>query len=76
MHERVTTEFLKDGDYTHIVYVLNTANLGINDDQNLLREVLKYNQDKPIIFILNKMDMLDVEAGESIEKRIITLKSI
>ena len=68
LHERVTTEFLKDGDYTHIVYVLNTANLGINDDQNLLREVLKYNQDKPIIFILNKMDMLDVEAGESIEK--------
>lgn len=74
LHGQVTEDFLENGDYTHIVYVLNTTSLGINDDQRLLQKILKYNQDKPIIFILNKMDMLDVEAGESIEETYYNVK--
>ncbi|HDR6309416.1 TPA: dynamin family protein [Bacillus cereus] len=68
LHGKVTSDFLKKGDYTHVVYILNTTSLGIFDDQKLLTEILKYNQNAPVIFVLNKMDLLDVEAGEEIEK--------
>ncbi|MEC4630255.1 GTPase, partial [Bacillus safensis] len=49
-------------------------NWGIFDDQKLLKEILKYSQDAPVIFVLNKMDLLDVEAGEEIEKTYYNVK--
>lgn len=68
LHGKVANDFLEKGDYTHVVQILNATGLGIFDDQRLLQKILKYNQDAPIIFVLNKMDVLDVEGGESIEK--------
>lgn len=74
LHGKVTSDFLKKGDYTHVVYILNITNWGIFDDQKLLKEILKYSQDAPVIFVLNKMDLLDVEAGEEIEKTYYNVK--
>jgi hypothetical protein len=43
---------------------LNATSLAIDDDVALLQKVLKHANGKPIIFILNKLDQLDIEANE------------
>ena len=53
-----------------VIYVLNASQIGINDDQLFLLKIiqfLKTDENKKIIFILNKADILDEEKGENIE---------
>lgn len=50
-----------------VIYVLNTEQLGTNDDRKLLDLLHKKIDEKKvnkIIFILNKIDLLDIEKGE------------
>ncbi len=53
-----------------VIYVLNTEQLGINDDRSLLVLLRKKMAEKPmgqIVFVLNKIDLLDLERGERVE---------
>lgn len=72
-HAITTMGYIKDTKRNPIIiYVLNATQLGINDDQGLLREISeimaqggKQSRDR-FIFILNKADVFDVGKGESI----------
>lgn len=70
-HSTTTLERLQKGDFHHIFYVINAANMGTDDDRSLLTSVLqqvsKERWSYDITFIINKMDEIDVEANESIE---------
>lgn len=77
-HEKLTMEVINDGNFGLVLYVLNATQLGVNDDHSLLDKILqsfKKHQDKEIIFLLNKADMLDAEKGESIEKVLANVKA-
>lgn len=81
-HERVTMSFIQDS-YRNplILYVLNASQLGINDDQNLLRLVAqtmarggKQSKDR-FIFAVNKMDNFDPENGENVSAALERVKA-
>lgn len=62
-----TLEKIKGGLF---LYVLNATQLGIYDDRNLLTTLkclTEEDKNKKILFVLNKIDQLDEEKGESIE---------
>lgn len=69
-HRRVTEGLLKSGGYGMILYLLNAAQIGVNDDANfldLLAELDKSeDRHRRIIFVLNKADQLDPEKGEDL----------
>lgn len=72
-HEKLTMEVINNGHYGLILYVLNATQLGVQDDRNLLEDIfssLSKHEDKEIIFLLNKADMLDPEKDEHIGKAI------
>lgn len=63
-HEDTTKEFLHHIKRGLIVYVLNATQMGINDDQRLLRMIVEYQKKCPdvnVVFALNKVDLLDEE---------------
>lgn len=70
-----TTQNILTADYKPMVlYVLNGTQLGINDDDSLLRDVAqqmnsggRQSKDR-FIFVLNKADAFDPEKGESVER--------
>jgi ribosome biogenesis GTPase A len=69
-HARLMLEAVRTVSFDVLCYVLNAGQLGTHDDHMLLqqlREELKAKPDQPIYFILNKVDLLDPEKGESIE---------
>lgn len=68
-HAKATNQFIKDGKYGLVLYVLNATQIGVNDDFYLLNELQKLHsrhdrKHKKIIFLLNKIDVLDCERGE------------
>lgn len=69
-HRRVTEDLLKSGGYGLILYLLNAAQIGVNDDAtflDLLAELDKSeDRHKRIVFVLNKADQLDPEKGEDL----------
>ncbi|MCF5776801.1 hypothetical protein GIV40_06855 [Pseudomonas poae] len=69
-HARLTLEAIRNVSFKALCYVLNASQLGTRDDRLLLeqlREELAAKPAQPIYFILNKVDLLDPEKGESIE---------
>ncbi|KAF0811001.1 hypothetical protein A167_00033 [Alcanivorax sp. S71-1-4] len=72
-HQRVTMGYIQNSrENPLIIYVLNAQQLGISDDNNLLRLVAeemhkggKQGRDR-FIFVVNKMDVFDPEKGEDI----------
>ncbi|WP_119395062.1 dynamin family protein [Salinibius halmophilus] len=81
-HQRTTLGYIQDSARNPlIVYVLNATQLGINDDQQLLRLVAdtmekggKQSRDR-FLFVINKMDEFDPEKGESVEKALENVKA-
>lgn len=68
-HSQRAFEALRNTELDIVCYVLNAGQLGINDDQQLLAQLRKELEGKPgteLIFILNKVDLLDPERGESV----------
>lgn len=58
-----------EGEYDKILYLLNSTQLGTEDDVVLLnnvKELLKKKGDLPIYFIVNKVDEFDNNSNESI----------
>ncbi|GEN81834.1 hypothetical protein SLU01_01460 [Sporosarcina luteola] len=70
-HSTITLDRLKEKNYDHIYYVLNATNMAADDDRALLKRVLEHipedRWEQDITFIVNKVDELDIEAGESID---------
>ena len=70
-HSEVAFEALRNTNLDVVCYVLNASQLGITDDQQLLSELKSVLKTKPateLIFILNKVDLLDPERGESVQR--------
>ena len=75
MHQKTTTSLLDQHKYDLVLYVLNATQLGTEDDQVLLDYVLKKiksnnQREIELIFVLNKIDAFDIDAGESIEQAV------
>nr|WP_314741316.1 dynamin family protein [uncultured Haemophilus sp.] len=71
-HKALTEEILKDGNYGLVLFMLNSTNLGTNDENDLLQLVqsaLKNSPNKKIVFLLNKKELL-----ENIEETITRVK--
>lgn len=81
-HERVTMSYIQDSQRNPLIlYVLNASQLGINDDQHLLRLVAqtmnrggKQSKDR-FIFAVNKMDNFDPESGENVSAALERVKT-
>jgi 50S ribosomal subunit-associated GTPase HflX len=68
-HAQAMRSILHSKEYGLILIVLDATNLNTNDEFTLLEDVKKADQNrrKKVIFVLNKVDCLDEERGESLE---------
>lgn len=68
-HRNITYNFLKNNKVKNLIYILNATQLGVNDDRNFLLDIkeLPNSKELNIIFILNKIDEIDLEK-ESLEQ--------
>ena len=54
-HKALTEEILEDGNYGLVIFVLNSSNLGTNDENDLLHLVqnaLKNSPNKKVVFLI------------------------
>lgn len=68
-HQQVMLNIMKKIKGGLILYVLNATQLGINDDKSLLGIIKDYVKDNPkveILFVINKIDLIDDEKEESV----------
>lgn len=67
-HKSVTEKVIAESDYDALVYVMNAENSGTIDDSKHLAFVLEHVKDKPVIFVVNKLDTFrkDEEAASEI----------
>lgn len=72
-HNRLTQSIIK-GTNALVIYVMNTTQIGIKDDEQLLRNIAnemkragKQSRDR-FIFVVNKCDALDEGKGETLDK--------
>lgn len=75
-HSKITENLLKKLNGGLILYVINATQMGINDDRNLLsmiNEFMKKHSRAKVVFVINKIDMLDLEI-ESIEELMMVTK--
>ncbi|MBA5725858.1 dynamin family protein [Bombella favorum] len=73
-HGVITMAKIKDNKKKPLIlYVLNSEQMGINDDRRLLEEIGRVIKDDPqardrFLFVLNKADAFDPEKGEDIDR--------
>ena len=72
-HRQITEDIIKKGDYEVVLYVSNCQYFGTNDEHKLLK-FLKANVTKPILFVLNQLDVFNPEE-DSIHKMLNDYKS-
>lgn len=65
-HKAITEQKIKSKNYDVILYLLNASQLGTNDDEQHLLFVKNNIGTKPIIFILNKIDLFNDEDDDVI----------
>lgn len=65
-HKQITEDIIKKGNYDAVLYISNCQYFGTNDEHNLLK-FLKANVKKPILFVLNQLDVFNPEE-DSIRK--------
>ena len=76
-HEQTMLDIIKKIKGGLFLYVLNATQLAIHDDVNLLQTIkdfIKKNSQASILFIINKVDLLDEEIGETIEQLMLNAK--
>ncbi|HHT7188630.1 TPA: dynamin family protein [Bacillus cereus] len=79
-HKNYTYQIIKNDTKPIVLYILNATQLGIQDDNDLLDIMAeqmksggKQSQDR-FVFVVNKIDEFDIEAGESINETILTVR--
>ncbi len=68
-HVQVMLEAIRTISFKMLLYVLDASQLGIQDDRALLERLRRELAHRPnllVVFILNKVDLLDPERGEDI----------
>ncbi len=55
-HKDVTEKIITESKYDMLVYVMNAENSGTFDDRKHLNFILEKVKDKPIVFVINKLD--------------------
>lgn len=80
-HARATMQHIQDSVRNPLIlYILNATQLGTNDDKSVLSEIAKIMQQggkqskDRFIFVVNKMDAFDPEAGENIQMALNRVK--
>lgn len=62
-HGEIAYKLVEESETSYIIYVLNSTQIGINDDKKLLADLLdikkKKKSDLEIVFLLNKADQID-----------------
>lgn len=74
-HGEITQKHIKRSHHHQYLYILNGTQLAINDDKELLGKLLKYVDPKNIIFVLNKVDLLDLEGQDDLEDLMVYARS-
>ncbi len=72
-HARLMLEAVRTIAFSTMFYILNVTQIGTCDDRTLLKQLrheMRHKADISIYFVLNKVDVLDPDMGESIEKYI------
>lgn len=72
-HKQITENIIKKGEYDVVLYVSNCQYFGTNDEHNLLK-FLKGNVKKPVLFVLNQLDVFNPD-DDSIHKMLNDYKS-
>lgn len=75
-HQKMTLDFLKENTMDVILYVINATQIATEDDQFLMKAVRHFVEGRKtkVIFVVNKMDMFDVEADDDIQTSLEGLK--
>lgn len=76
-HSMILKDFLMTTKVDLLIYVINATQIGINDDKELLKLLKNSVQggDLKVLFVINKMDLLDADKGESATKIISDTRS-
>ncbi|WP_346796323.1 dynamin family protein [Halomonas sp. Bachu 37] len=73
-HAQLTMDAIRDIPFDMVFYILNATQLGTRDDRALLttvkEELARLQRPHKVVFILNKVDQLDCEKGESLTKHV------
>jgi small GTP-binding protein len=72
-HKQLTEQVILEKNYDKLVFVLNAENIGTVDDRLHLSFVCENVKDKPIIFVINKLDTYD-KSEDSITEKIFAVK--
>lgn len=68
-HSEITHNILSNSNYGFILCIMNASQFGVDDEKILLEtisnELNKKAQKTKIVFVVNKIDQLDIEAGET-----------
>ena len=76
-HAEITHEIISQCNHSYVVFLMNATQFGVDDERTLLEklfnELKKNNKHTKIVFAVNKMDQLDVDAGETPLKLLETI---
>lgn len=64
-HKKLSENMIKEKDYDLLVYIINASQLATDDEREHLGFVKKHIGEKPVLFIINKIDVFN-ECDESI----------
>ncbi len=68
-HREITDRLIRSKKYDYLIYLMNATQLGTNDEDEHLEYVKKHIGRKPILFVINKIDMFD-EENENVLKAV------
>lgn len=75
-HANIAKRIISEADFSSVIFVINASQSGVNDEWRLLNQMQRHfseMEEKPqIIFAVNKVDVFDIEKGESISSLIET----
>ncbi len=77
-HSQITQNILSSSKYGFILCVMNASQFGVDDEKRLFetiyKELNKKGSHNKIVFAVNKIDQLDIEAGEKPQDLIKNIK--
>lgn len=73
-HYYETEKTLREHSYDKVIVVLNVTQLGTNDEKELVHLVKTHSKSSLVLFVLNKIDELDVDLGETVEHHLQVAK--
>lgn len=73
-HHQVTKSTLLNYKYDKVIVVLNATQFGTDDEKELLVLIKDCANTSSILFVLNKIDELDTDLGESVDQYIVSAK--